>query len=211
MPPIEARHSVVDSPFAVSLPYSFVEKASRLAAVALLIISVPVLGIIVGPVSLMLAFAAEDVRLAIADKPLAVSMLALGLIAWSGLFLLPLQRLIKRFCTTRHVQIAAERVCVEESSLFGVRAWSVPLAEFRGLAHVVRATRTSGVRHELVLVHRDRQRTVRVHVADRISQATIDGAAHLLKLPQVPAQELFRVAPPSSSLPAIPVAGGQPA
>jgi hypothetical protein len=210
MPSIEARHAVAGSPFEVGFPYSFVEKASRLAAVALLILAVPVLGIIVGPVSLIMTFAAEDVRLAIADKPLAVSMLALGLIAWSGLFLLPLQRLIKRFCTTRRVQIAAERVCVEESSPFGARAWSVPLAEFRGLAHVVRATRTSGVRHELVLVHRDRRRTVRVHVAERISQATIDAAAQLLRLPQVPAQELFRVAP-SPRPSAMPVAGGQPA
>ena len=210
MPAIEASQPVASSPFASGFPHVFAEKSSRLAAAALLVLSVPVLGIIAGPVSLIVAFAAEDARHAIADKPLAVSMLGLGMIAWAGLFLFPLHRLIKRFCTSRRVQIVADRVCVDEKSLIGSRVWSAPLAEFRGLAHVVRATRTSGVRHELVLVHRDRHRTVCIHTADRVSQATIDSASELLKLPQIPAQELFRVAR-TSTLTALRLANEQPA
>lgn len=199
MSAIGASRAAVDSPFEAGLPYAFVEKSSRLAAAALLILAIPVLGIIAGPMSLVVTFAAEDVRHTIADKPLAVSMLGMGMVAWAGLFLLPMHRLIKRFCTTRNVRIVADRVCVEESSLLGSRVWSAPLAEFRGLAHLVRATALSGVRHELLLVHRDRHRTIRIHAADRISQSTIDFATRLLKLPQVQAQELFRVARASPS------------
>ena len=202
MPAIEASRAAVDSPFEAGIPYAFTEKSSRLAAAALLILAIPVLGIIAGPVSLILTFAADDVRHAIADKPLAVGMLAMGMVAWAALFLFPMHRLIRRVCTTRNVQIVADRVCVEEASLLGARVWSAPLAEFRGLAHLVRATTLSGVRHELLLVHRDRHRTVRIHAADRISQSTIDRAAQVMELPQIPAHELFRVArsSPSSAL-----------
>jgi hypothetical protein len=209
MPANEASRAEVGSPFEAGLPCTFIEKSSRLAAAALLILAIPVIAIIAGPVSLIVTFAAEDVRHAIADKPLAVSMLAMGMMAWAALFLFPMHRLIKRFCTTRNVQIVADRVCVKEASLLGSRVWSAPLAEFRGLAHLVRATTLSGVRHELLLVHRDRHRTVRIHAADRISQSTIDLATRLLKLPQVPAQELFRVARSSSS--ALSLAKEQPA
>ncbi len=207
---IEASRPAMGSSFEAGFPYTFVENSSRLAAAALLIVALPLLGIIAGPVSLIVTFAADDVRHAIADKPLAVSMLAMGLLAWAALFLYPMHRLIKRFCTTRSVQIAADRVCVEEKSLLGARLWSVPLAEFRGVAHLVRATALSGVRHELLLVHRDRHRTVRVHAADRISQSTIDCAAGLLKLPQIPAQELLRIARVSPQ-PTMPMANEQPA
>lgn len=193
MTAIEAPRPAAGSPFEAGLPFTFVEKSSRLAAAAVLLLTLPLLGIIAGPVSLIATFAAEDVRHAVADKPLAVSLLAMGLVAWAALFLLPMHRLIKRFCTTRTVEIAPDLVRVEEKGLLGSRVWSAPLAEFRGLAHLVRATALSGVRHELVLVHRDRRRTVRIHAADRISQSAIDGASCVLRLRQIPAQELLRV------------------
>lgn len=179
------------SPFE-GLPFNFDQRISRTGAIVMLALLVPMLAMIVVPVGLLLILAADDVRNAVAGKPLGVGLLALGLVAWAALFLVPARQIVGRFWNERSVTVAADRVAVSEAGLFGSRLWIAPLAEFSGIAHHVRAT-LSGVRHELVLVHRDRRRNVLLHTADRVSQATIDRAAALFHLPQIPARELYRV------------------
>lgn len=191
MPPVAATAGTSASPFE-ALPFSFVQQSSRTMAVLLLLIMLPVLAVLIVPPALMLFLAVEDMRHALADKPLAVGMLVLGLISWAGVFLVPTQRLLKKLWTARRVRIAADEVTVSDGGFLGSRLWTAPLSEFSGIAHHVRAS-LSGVRHELVLVHRDRRRTVLLHTADRISQGTIDQAAALFRLPQLPARELYRV------------------
>ena len=129
-------------------------------------------------------------------------ILGAGLIAWVALFLVPAKRIIQRFGNRRRVTIVHERVTVADDSLFGARHWSAPLAEFRGIAHHVRST-LSGVRHELILVHPSRGRSVVLHSAHAIGQPTIDRATALFRLQQIPAHELYRVTQRASELPAI--------
>ncbi len=191
MPPVAAATGASASPFE-ALPFSFVQPSSRAAALLLLLFILPVLAVLIVPPALILFLAVDDVRHAMAEKPLAVGMLVLGLITWAGVFLVPTQRLIRKLWTTRSVSVAADRVTVSDGGLLGCRLWTAPLTDFSGIAHHVRAT-WSGLRHELVLVHRDRRRTVPLHKADRISQATIDRASALFRLPQLPARELYRV------------------
>lgn len=190
MPQVEAPFVAQTSPFE-DLPFNFVQEPSRLAAFFLLMLLVPVLGAVIVPVLLILAFAAEDVRHAAADKPLAVSLLALGLLMWFAFFLVPTRKIFSVFWKSRSVSIAAGRVTVTEGGLFGSKLWTAALSDFSGIAHHVRAT-LSGVRHELLLVHRERRRTVLLHTANRISQSTVDRASGLLQLPQLPAGELYR-------------------
>jgi hypothetical protein len=191
MPPVAATTGAPASPFE-ALPFSFVQQSHRATATLLLLLTLPVLAVLIVPPALILFLAVEDLRHAIADKPLAVGMLVLGLVTWAGVFLVPTQRLVRKLWTTRSVSVAADRVTVNDDGLLGSRLWTAPLSDFSGIAHQVRAT-LSGVRHELVLVHRDRRRTVPLHTADRISQATIDRAAALFRLPQLSARELYRV------------------
>jgi hypothetical protein len=192
MPPVAATPGAPASAFE-ALPFRFVQQSSRAAAALLLLLLSPLLAVLIVPPALILFLAVEDLRHAIADKPLAVGMLVLGLGTWAGVFLVPAQRLIRKLWTTRSVTVAAGHVTLNDGGLFASKLWSAPLSDFSGIAHHVRAT-LSGVRHELVLVHRDRRRrAILLHTADRISQSTIDRAAALFRLPQLPARELYRV------------------
>ena len=173
-----------------------------LAAVLILLLLMPVLCLVIVPVGLVLVFATGEVRDAIAHHPLAAAILGAGLAIWVALFLVPAKRIIQRFGNRRRVTIAHERVTVADESLFGSRLWSAPLADFRGVAHHVRAT-LSGVRHELILVHPTRDRSVLLHSADAIAQSTIDRATALLRLQQVPAHELYRLTQRAAGSPAL--------
>jgi hypothetical protein len=66
----------------------------------------------------------------------------------------------------------------------------MPLASYRGIAHVVR-TSLSGTRHELVLVHPLRAHRILLCMADRISEAELAHAARILRLPVIAASDLY--------------------
>ena len=150
------------------------------------------------------------VRPAMRSKPLAVATLAMGLVVWAALFLIPAKRIIQRRWNHRSVRITIERVTVSDSGLFGSKLWTAPLVEFRGITHHVRAT-LSGVSHELILVHSLADRSVLLHAADGIARSTIERAVALLCLPEIPARELYRVTRRrSSALGITPRAEAQP-
>jgi len=184
--------NVVSVPPFGSLPFQAEHRSSRTGAVLMLLLLMPVLAMVIVPVGLVLAFAGHELRDAVAQHPLAAVILGAGLIAWMALFLVPAKRIIQRFGNRRRVTIGHDRVTVADDSLFGARHWSAPLAEFRGIAHHIRST-LSGVRHELILVHPSRSRSVTLHSAQAIGQPTIDRATALFRLQQVPAHELYRV------------------
>jgi hypothetical protein len=169
-----------------SLPYDVEHRASRTAAIVLMALLVPVLAAVLLPAALMLTFAAHDLWDAAAHKPLPATILAAGLIAWIGLLLAAAKHTLQHFGTRRRVRIAGGHVTVNETGLLRATRWSAPLGEFKGIAHHVRAT-LSGVRHELILVHSVRSRSVLLYAAPAIAQATIDDAARLLGRPQVAA------------------------
>ena len=63
------------------------------------------------------------------------------------------------------------------------------MADFVGLAPFLRAS-LSGVRHELIMVHPDRERSVLVAMAPRLMQSDVDHAAAVLGLKEVAPQIL---------------------
>jgi hypothetical protein len=151
-----------------------------------------VLALVTAPVALVLIHAPRDVAEAVIHHPATATVLAVGLFAGLMLFLVPAQRIIARFGRRRCVTITPERASVSDGTLFGARHWSAPLAEFEGIAHHMRTT-LSGVRHELVLVHPSRERSIVLHhAAHGIGQAAIDRAAQLLRLPQLSPHVLYR-------------------
>lgn len=175
-----------------SLPYRIDHKSSRISALLLLALLVAMACMVIVPVALVLLYAPHDVWEALHRKPLAVGFLSVGLAAWTGLLVAAGSRAVQGSWSRRSVTITLERVVVCDAGLLGSTLWTRPLAEFRGIAHHVRATLT-GLRHELILVHSARSRSVLLLTAASISQPTIDRAAALFRLPQIPARELYRL------------------
>ena len=199
----QAGPNVVPAPSFAAFPLKAEQASSRAAAVIMLLLLVPVLCTVIVPIALLLVFATGEVQDAIAHHPVLGAILGTGLLTILALFLVPAMRVIQRFGTHRRVTIVDERVTVADTSPFRSRHWSVPLAEFRGVAHLVRAT-LSGVRHELILVHSARERSLVLHTADAIAQSTIDQATALLRLQQIPANELYRITQRRSHARALP-------
>lgn len=197
--------TVVSAPPFESLPFTTEHTSSRTAAALILLLLIPMLCVVIVPVGLVLVFAADEVRDATMHHPVIAAILGAGLTGWALLFLVPAKRIIQRFGNRRRVTIVGARVTVADRSLFRSTQWSAPLAEFRGVAHHVRST-LSGVRHELVLVHPERGRSVVLHSAHAMAQSTIDRATALFSVQQVPAHELYRMqrrqdAPATGTLP----------
>jgi hypothetical protein len=181
-----------------SLPLTIDQKSSRACALVMLALVVPALCAVILPVAIVLVLAAQEVWEAMRSKPVAVSTLAVGLVVWTALFLIPAKRIIQRGWNHRSVRITTERVTVSDRGLFGSKLWTAPLVEFRGITHHVRAT-LSGVSHELILLHSVADRSVLLHTSDGIARSTIERAVALLCLPEIPACELYRLTRRGSS------------
>jgi hypothetical protein len=108
-----------------------------------------------------------------------------------------MRRLVARIAIRRTVDIDAERVRVEEGSPFGAWTWEAPLSAYAGIAHHVRAS-LSGTRHELILVHPEREKSVLLSVAPRASQAEVNRVVALLGTEEIPPSELYRFTAPWS-------------
>jgi hypothetical protein len=187
------------------LPVTIEHASSRASAAVGALLLPPVVTVMIGPASLLLASAAPVLPSAL-DNPMAAAQVAVGLAAWTGLFVAPVWRLLQRFGGCRSVHIAGDMVTVREQTLARTSIRRMPLSAFAGIAHHVRST-LSGVRHELYLVHRKRGQSLLIHSADTISAATIAAVGTLLGLPTIPAAELYRfgtraaAAPPAALSP----------
>jgi hypothetical protein len=114
-----------------------------------------------------------------------------ALVFFIALIALPVRRLLARLATTRTVEIARGLVTVTEGGYFCTWSWSAPLTSYAGLTHHVRAS-LSGTRHELILVHPQREKSVLLCVAPKTSQNEVDRVAALLGHKQIPPGELYR-------------------
>jgi hypothetical protein len=131
------------------------------------------------------------IRSTIAQHPLTAGQLLAGLAFWTALIGFPLRRLIRSLGYSRSIEITNGRVSVEERHLFGAYAWTDDISGFEGLAHHVRASMSS-VRHELILVHPDRERSILVGFSARFSQNDIDGMVAALGTHEVPSTSLYK-------------------
>lgn len=183
---------VEPTPSFEALPIRIELTTSRAGALVKLALLTPMMILVAVPISMIAAQAgAEQSALDyVMEHPVSSAQIAVGLMMWAALFLIPLKRIIARMGARRVVEISDGWVRVADSSPFGGRTWTAPLASYKGVAHHIRSS-LSGNRHELILVHAEPGKSVLVAVADRISQETLDRAKALLGLPELPARALY--------------------
>ncbi len=189
-----AIYDRVEPPVPSELPLQLVETCSHRAAAAKLVFAVPVvLAVGFATLSLVLyALLAPPARALVAEHP-ALGLEILAAIAfWTYLLGLPLKRLFDRLAVKRTIEIDATTVTVTEGGHFRSWTWQAPLSSFAGVAHHVRAS-LSGTRHELILVHPTREKSVLLSLAHQMSQSEVDRVAALLKHTEVPPTELYRL------------------
>jgi hypothetical protein len=171
-------------------PIQSAQTSKRWSEVIRLALLAGLAGVIVLPqIALALyALSNPETRALILDRPLMTAELATALVFWIGLFAWPLRRLHARVNGRRNVEISRLSVTVRDEKLMKTETWSAPLATYTGISHRVRAS-LSGSRHELILVHPDKSRSVLLMVSEHISEADIQRFTRLLGLPQIPARQ----------------------
>ncbi len=172
-----------------SLPLQVTQKVSTTSAIVRLALIIPAILLVLIPVTSLpdSAFALAQA----AEHPGDALLAGIGIAIFVALFGFPLSRAIAALGSQRTVRIAQGFVTVENRSFFGTRTWTLPLQSYQGVAHIVR-TSLSGARHELVLVHASRARRVLLCASDRLTESDLANAGHLLDLPLVPANDLYR-------------------
>lgn len=190
MPPQAVLDTVAGNPLFDRLPLIINQKSSRASALIMLMLLVPALLVGLVPTALLVAFASSSWGVA-ADHPGAAAQVLVGIGLWTVLFVLPAKRILQRFGAIRRICVETGSVTVSERGLFGSRDWSAPLSEYTGIARHLRST-LSGLRHELILVHREPRKSVLLHSGDLASAPAIDQATRLLGLPEIQPRELYR-------------------
>ena len=189
MPPQAVLDIVACDPPFDRLPLTIEQKSSRISALIMLMLLVPALLVVLVPTGLLVAFASSSLGVA-ADNPGAAAQVLVGIGLWTVLFVLPAKRIVQRFGTVRRIQVDTGSVTVGERGLFGSRGWSAPLSEYIGITRHLRST-LSGLRHELLLVHREPRKSVLLHSGDLTSPPAIEQVTRLLGLPEIQARELY--------------------
>lgn len=164
----------------------------------LLLLLAPALAALMAPFWLVIRHLAFEpaARALLAAQPWAGVQLMLGLVVLMGLFGWPLCQLAGALPRRRRITIAGGWVLAEGLGRLagGTRPWAEPISAYAGLTHRVR-TSLSGVRHELVLVHRRPSRSVILESASHISQEALQAAARRLALAEIPSREAASVTP----------------
>jgi hypothetical protein len=188
------RGDQVESVFAFSpqtlLPIRLEQSASRTSPILMIAVLAPIATALLLPFAMLAEHLAADpaVRAIVAERPQSAVLLVLALAFCGTLFGWPLARFILSIGRARSIVIGKSAVDVTERGFLGTSDWTEPLAAYAGISHTVRAS-LSGLRHELMLVHRDPSRSVLLAVAPRIAQQDIDAIANLLNLAEIPSRE----------------------
>ncbi len=169
------------------------EGGSRFVLLAVL---VPLLIGLLAPFWLVAVQLASDpaARAILAARPIVGVQLLGGLLVLGSIFGWPLVVLARRALRRRRVRIGNGAVHSEAVGLFGTSSWTEPLTGYAGLTHRVR-TSLSGVRHELVLVHRRPSRSVILLSGSQVPPEAITSAARLFALAEIPSREAASVTP----------------
>lgn len=192
-----AIYDRVEPPVPADLPFRLVQTCSHRAAAAFLVVLIPAAMAFATAALLLILTAAfaPATRAAVEQHP-ALALEILAAIAFTTYLLwLPMRRLLGRLAIRRTVEIDATSVRVLEGGYFRSWAWSAPLSSFTGVAHHVRAS-LSGTRHELILVHPIREKSVLLSVANRTAQGEVDRVVALLGHKEIPPSELYRFRAP---------------
>lgn len=166
----------------------------RIGRVLLLALVAAGLAALIAPIFMIATHLAADpsARALITDQPRLAVLPALGLAVMLIILGWPLVRLIRSLPTRRRITIHDGVLHTEEIGFFGTRQWSEPLGAYAGLGHRMRSS-LSGVRQELVLVHRQPSRSVVLETGPRITPESVNAKARLLGLAEIPSREASRV------------------
>lgn len=191
-----AIYDRVDPPVPVHLPLRLSQTCSHRAATAFLVLVIPAaLGGTIGALCVVFqALLAPPGREFVGQHPVLGAEILAAFAFLIYLAALTSRRLVARLSTTRAIEIANGRVTVTEGGHFRTWTWSAPLASYSGVAHHIRAS-LSGSRHELILVHPERTRSVLLGVAPRTTPAEVARVASLLGHKEIPPSELYRFKP----------------
>jgi hypothetical protein len=172
--------------------FAFEQSGSRASALAKVGLLAPVALVCVVPFGWVAAEAAgrpEALQL-LTDRPLSATLLLVGLLLATLLIAVPARTALAEIGRRRTVCIANDTVTVTEETPFGRQVWSEPLAAYTGLAHHIRAS-LSGARHEIILVHADRRRSVLLHFDAVVREQDLQAMSTRLGLPVVPARSVY--------------------
>ena len=139
------------------------------------------------------ALADQALRDAVSTRPLASLQILTGLAFWLVLLGFPIYRLVNALTRSRTIEISDGRVAVIDRAFGGDQSWSAPVSEFLGVAPYLRAS-LSGVRHELVLLHPDRTRSLLIAMQPRLVQSEVDRVVSALGLTEL-APQMIRQRP----------------
>lgn len=174
------------------LPMRLEQRAANGRALAAALLSLPLGGLalsLAGVAAVALGDSGDPLAL-VAAKPSAALALMSGLLVTGSLAARPLARPFTRIGRRQTIEITRDRVSVSVSSPLGRHTWHEPLEAYTGIAHHIRAT-LSGVRHEIVLVHRRADRAVLLAAGARVLQSELEVTAALLNMPIVPASAIY--------------------
>jgi hypothetical protein len=176
-----------------AFPFRLFATCSQRNAAFKLVFAVPAMALLaIATVMLIVeAWRAPGARSLIALHPALAFEVVAALGFWAYLLGMPVKRLFERLTVTRILNIDRDCVAVTEHSRLATRTWSVPLTSYLGVAHHVRAT-LSGSRHELILVHPEREKSVLLSLAPAIDQGELERVAALLGMAIIPAGALYR-------------------
>jgi hypothetical protein len=189
-----ANYDRVEPAAPVVLPVRLTQTCARRSAAVWLALGVPaVLAVVIASFTLVgAALSAPGARAVLAQHP-ALGLEVLTAVAfWLYLLGLPFRRLLHSATASRSVEIGSDTVKVGECGYLRRQTWSAPLSSYVGLAHHLRAS-LSGTRHELILVHPERAKSVLVSIADTLPESELQRVAALLGQKVIPSSELYRV------------------
>lgn len=188
-----AIYDLIEPPMPAALPLRLTQACSkRSTAVALaLVVPAALLALTAGGALVSQTISVPEVRVMLQERPTLALEILCAIAVLIFLAVLPTKRLIDRLGMTRDVEIANGVVKVTEVGHFQSWSWSAPLASYAGVTHHVRAS-LSGTRHEIILVHPEREKSILLCVAPRTSQGEVDRVAALLGQTQIPPSELYR-------------------
>lgn len=174
------------------LPITLKQSNPKLARLPGLLLMATLAALVVGPQVgfAAYAFASSEVRETLIDHPMMAIELALGLAFWVGLVCWPLRNILAALLCHRLVDIRDGVVEVIDETPFSATTWRAPLAAFEGVALHLRSS-LAGVRHEAILVHPNRNRSVILMVAEHIGERELDELCQVLALPRVPAGRIM--------------------
>jgi hypothetical protein len=179
------------------LPITLKQSNPKLSRLPGLVLMTVLAGVIVLPQVALAAYAvaSSEVRSALIDQPLVALQLAIALAIWVALVCWPLRNILMSLLSDRLVDIRNGEVTVIDKTPFSAVTWRMPLATFEGIALHVRSS-LSGIRHEAILVHPNRSRSIILMVAERIGEREIHELCRVLRLPSVPADRLYHFGGP---------------